>query len=678
MKNWLEMKFAAALLLALFLFLFLMFRSDSVLPLVVTTYSKTQDAYRQGRLLETIERRIYRSWIVEHTVTRILVALNEDYWKPEDSLERLQLPMYRTIPAARVSELTAASGYSKNDEYRNWHRSHGDLGSSRYSLLDQINRSNVRDLEVSWIYRSGDGASAIQANPVIANGIMYVPTPGHSIVAVDASTGKELWRFRSPEKSPALRGMTWWKGTDRHAPRLYFAAGNSLMSVDAHTGQLVDSFGDNGRIQGYGSRIAPAIAQGILVSGTLKPSIEAYDVVTGKPVWTFNLLETSETRYPGGRRFELGGGNPWAGMAMDEERGIAYISTGNPNPAFVGVTRPGRNRHSNSVLALDIRSGKKLWSFQEVRHDLWDLDVSSSPVLTSITKEGKRVDVVATVTKMGNTLLLDRLTGRPVFDFRLKRAPTSHVPGEKTWPYQPAPQLPEPFAKQEFSLDEVTNIGADNRAFVLEELKNATFGFFAPPEVGKRVVFFAVNGGAEWPGASVDQERGVLYVASNNQVYEVTIDSVEDRSALVRPFLDNEGYPANKPPWATLNAIDLNTGKLQWTVPLGEEAELMERGLPATGTTSTIGGPTVTAGGLVFIAGTKDRKIRAFDKSTGKELWAHVLPFSGSAPPSTYELNGRQYVVVPATGGRVAYDDHNFGEGRYPSGDAFVAFSLPK
>jgi quinoprotein glucose dehydrogenase len=665
----------ATLLLALVLFL--VFRSDRVIFLAGRAYSETQDAYRQGRLLNTLERRIYRSWVVEHTVTRILVALNEDYWAPEDPRERLQLPMYRILPAAAVSELTAASGYPTNDEYRHWHRSHGGLGSSRYSLLDQINRANVKDLEVSWIYRSGDGAASIQANPVIADGVMYVPTPGHSIVAVDASNGRELWRFKSPETFPAVRGLVWWEGTNAHAPRLYFTAGTSLLSVDARTGQLVGSFGDNGLIHGYGSRIAPTIGQGILVSGTVKPSIEAYDVVTGRPVWTFNLLEAGEARYPGGRRFELGGGNPWAGMALDEQRGIAYVSTGNPSPAFWGVTRPGRNAHTNSVLALDIRSGKALWSFQEVRHDLWDLDVSSSPVLTSITKEGRRIDVVATVTKMGNTLLLDRLTGRPVFDFRLKRAPTSQVPGEKTWPYQPALQWPQPFARQDFSLDDVTNIGADNRAFVLEELKNARFGFFVPPEVGKRVVFFGVNGGAEWPGASVDQERGVLYVAANHQLYEAIVESAEVGRVSVRPLLDNEGFPANKPPWGTLNAIDLNTGTLQWTVPLGEEARLMGRGVPATGT-STIGGPTVTAGGLVFVAGTKDRKIRAFDKFTGGELWSHVLPFSGSAPPSTYELRGRQYVVVPATGGRVAYDDQNFGEGRYPSGDAFVAFSLPR
>jgi quinoprotein glucose dehydrogenase len=711
-----------------------------------------------------------------------LISSNEDYWVPEDPLVRFKLPLYKTIPAAKLNELTPANGYPQEDSYINWHRSHGDLGSSRFSLLDQINKSNVKDLEVAWIYRSkeSDGATVIQANPVIANGVMYIPTPGHSIAAIDASNGEEIWKFKSPARNPALRGLIWWKGTKNHPPRLYFPAGEYLFALDAKTGKVVESFGKNGRIKSYQSKIAPSIAKDMLINATFRPSVDAYDIITGKLIWTFDLLEKAETSFPGGKPYHLANGNPWAGMSMDEKRGIAFISTGNPFPQFFGINRPGRNKHANSVVAIDIKSGTKKWSFQEIRHDIWDLDIGSPPILASITREGKRIDVVATVTKMGNTLLLDRLTGNPIYDFRLKRAPTSTVPGEKTWPYQPSLQLPEPFAKQEFSLNDVTNIGTVNRDFVLGKLKESNFGFFTPPGKGKGNVYFGMYGGAEWPGATVDQKTGILYVSSNDLPTEFFITNVEiidetslpktegreiflskcafchglnreglgggsiekgkrgpsliniglrlskeeireiiinglksmppiegisepqlnslvkylvgrDRevnnipnkevltsskqySLMHRPFLDNEDYPANKPPWGTLNAINLNTGKLLWKVPLGENKELKKRGLPATGL-HNFGGPTVTAGGLVFIAGTKDKKIRAFDKLTGEELWAFSLPFSGSAPPATYELNGRQYVVIPATG--IKWEGKGWGESGQ-KGDAFVAFSLPK
>jgi quinoprotein glucose dehydrogenase len=714
----------------------------------------------------------------------------DQYWKVEDAISRSHLPMYKIITAAKAEELTPANGLPKPADYINWHRSHGDGTSSRYSLLEQINKTNVKDLEVAWTYHSRDGTASIQSNPVIANGVLYTPTGGHAIAAIDAASGKELWKFKIPEDQiengiggePARRGLVYWEGKKNIAPRIYFPAGRSLYAVDAQTGQLVLSFGENGTVGNALSRIAPAIAKDLILFAAIKPSyeeftgvapaVEAYNVVTGELLWAYrfftkSIVERLKFRFKTGRGFIQDGANPWGGMAIDEERGIAYITTGNAEPSFVGMDRPGRNLPSNSVLAIDIETGELLWSFQEIRHDIWDLDIPAPPLLTTIVRGGEKVDVVAVVTKYGNTLLLDRVNGKPIFDFRLRRAPTSELVGERTWPYQPDLELPEPFTRQVFTLDEVTDIGPKNRESVLERIENANFGFFQPHKEEGETVLFGLHGGAEWSGAAADPETGVLYVSSNDipwvtsvrnwapvllesnlpttagkEVYirkcsachgtrregvhgtpqllwissnfpqdevrtivrngrktmgaiadikdselDILIEYLFERDEMVesqwsdkeedQKFLyganyfkrleDVEGYPGAKPPWGLLNAIDLNTGKLKWKVPLGEYEELTERGLAVTGT-ENFGGPTVTAGGLVFVSGTKDNRIRAFDKSTGEELWSYELPFRGSAPPATYQVKGRQYMVIPATGGGVMGGE---------TGDALVAFALP-
>lgn len=678
-----------------------------------------------------------------------------------DATSRQNLPEYQVIPPASVEELTPAVGDENPAEFRGWARSHG-TGSLRYSSLDQINRENVLQLKVAWTYRSGDGPGNIQSNPIIVDGIMYAPTTGDNVVAIDAETGREIWRFH-PGGHPAMRGLVYWDGGGRHPGRVYFTAGPYLFAVDARTGKPVPTFGQSGKVKA-GGVVAPAIFDNVIVVPVWN-RVEGIDVYTGEHLWTFRIVPAAGEFGADTWSGEGDGANCWGGMAMDARRGIAYVAAGAPHPNFMGMGRTGANLFGDSVIALDARSGRRLWHFQEIRHDIWDLDIPAPPNLVTVNHGGRRVDAVAQVTKLGNTLLLDRVSGKPLFPFRLHKAPASTMPGECTWPYQPALELPEPFARQVFNLDEVTNISPAARVSVLKQLAHANYGWFQPFDEGKPTALYGIHGGAEWTGAAFDPPTGMLYVSSNEVPWIITVsrrtrkpvrdanapptagmkvyqtycvvchgsrregrgmapplDSLERRyddqslSALIRKgrnampgfgslsaadmrvlldylsdrdipagrpsanggapeyvfngypkLLDHEGYPGSRPPWGTLNAINLNTGRIAWKIPLGEHEELTRRGIPVTGT-ENFGGPIVTAGGLVFCAGTRDLKIRAFDKWNGRELWSHRLPYGGYAPPATYTVKGRQYVVIAATsGGKLG------GE----MGDMYVAFALP-
>lgn len=705
-------------------------------------------------------------------------------WQVEDAAARLKLPEYRVIPAAEPHELTPSLGAQREGDDRNWPVSHGDMGLRRYSGLKQINRSNVADLEVSWIYHSNDGEGnrqgegsrrgwrGIQTNPVIVDGIMYAPTAGRAIVALDARNGKELWRFQleaveSPGLSdaPARRGLVFWNGANRWQPRIVFTCGEWLYALYAESGLPVKNFGEEGRVPlpTSGTPTGGIWRDNYIVPGH-KGDVYSFSLIDGSLNWRFHTIPTGEEfgadTWKGA---DKKGANPWAGLALDVERGIAYVSVGAPHPNFYGSQRVGDNLYGNCVVALDAATGERLWHFQNVRHDTWDLDNPAPPNLVTIRREGRLIDAVACVTKTGTTLLLDRVSGKPIFPFRLRRAPTSTLPGEVTAPYQPDPILPEPFAKTVFTRDDITNISPEATAFIETELAGANYGtWYSPHEAGKRTVSFGVLGGAEWPGGSFDAETGRLYFAANHLAFKMTIlhndepppavpatageltyqqfcmpchgpdrqgvgmapalqglrHSLDDAAVkeilrqgrntmppmplseeqtqalldflMIRDrgpdassqkpdapsyavsgwgrLLDQEGYPGNRPPWGTLNSLNLNTGKLEWSVPLGEYDQLKERGIPKTGTIN-IAGPMVTAGGVVFCAGTADEKIRAFDKDTGEELWSAKLPFGGYAPPASYEIDGKQYIVIAAAGGGMV---------RTKVGDAWVAFALPE
>ena len=364
-------------------------------------------------------------------------------------------------------------------------------------------------------------------------------------------------------------------------------------------------------------------------------------------------------RRNGGKRYDYSGGNPWGGFSLDKKRGIAYITTGNAGRYFNGVNRSGRNQYANSIIAIDINNKKILWDFQEVRNDIWNLDIPAPPILGSITRNKKKIDVVIAVTKLGNTIVLDRVSGEPIYDFHLKKAPKSKIPGEKTNFYQPSIKSPEPFAKNIFGLNEVTNISEKSKKYILEKIKNHNFGFFEPYEIGKKNVQFNLHGGAEWPGGSFDLKNGNLYITSSNIAWEAEVTLNNNNSKIFTPYykynskfkrlIDQNGYPGSKPPWGTITSIDVNNGKIRWQVPFGEYNELTEKKIPITGT-ENYSGVTGTESGLLLATGTLDKKFRIFDSENGKELWSYKLPFIGSSPPVTYQINGEQYILINATG----------------------------
>ncbi len=810
------------------------------------------------------------------------------------------LCLIRAIPALALvcvatpqQPLCAAEPHTSESamQSRDWPIYGGQKAGDHYSPLNQINRSNVANLELAWSFDTGEKGVGLQTSPLIVGRTLYAYTPTQKVIALDAVTGKLKWTFNSGVTStqPA-RGLTWW--TDGSEGRLFAGVANFLYALDPHDGKPIQSFAEQGRIdvrkslrgdyreQSIALTTPGVIYKDLIILGGRMPEthpaapgdILAFDVHTGALRWSFHTIphpgEAGYETWPKDAWLHSGAANNWAGMTLDEKRGILYAPTGSAVSDFYGADRTGQNLFADTLLALDAATGKRIWSFQGVHHDIWDRDFPSPPSLLTVAHNGKRVDAVAQATKQGYLYLFDRVTGQPLFPIVEQAVPASNVPGEKTWPTQPRPLFPAPFARQYLTGQMLTDRTPQAHAFAEEQF--STFhsaGQFVPFSVDKQtIVFPGFDGGAEWGGSAVDIGTGVIYINANEMAWtggltanraslgpgetaynnlcaschgdrrqgsppafpsliginkrltaaQITatiregkgrmpafpmvndatlpalIDYLEqgeeaaNRSggapandklemgsvhgtaasasaepageasyaahcaichgdhregitpsfpALIglgsrmprpqvlqfihqgkgrmpgfpklqgeelfallrymgvpehiaqsqpqapgedadlryrftgyRKFLDQDGYPAISPPWGTLNAIDLNTGKFLWKIPFGAYPELAAQGMKNTGT-ENYGGPIVTAGGVVFIGATIfDRKMHAFDSHIGKLLWEATLPFAGHATPATYMIDGRQYVVIAAGGGR---------DPKWPSGGIYVAFALP-
>jgi quinoprotein glucose dehydrogenase len=675
---------------------------------------------------------------------------------------------------------------------REWSVYSGGPDSIRYSTLTQVNRDNVQRLQVAWTFDSGDSfpASENECNPIVVNGLLYATTPTINVVALDAGTGKLLWRF-DPNAGLHIvgkmrsRGVTYW--SDGKEQRIFVAVRQYLYSLDAQTGKPAEKFGDSGRIdlrdnlgrepRNWVTMTSPGIVyKDLLIIGssmaeTLPDSpgdIRAYDVRSGKLRWSFHTIphpgEFGVDTWPKDAWTYSGAANDWAGLSLDVTRGWVFVATGSAAFDFYGADRTGDDLFANSVIALKAETGERVWHFQTVRHDIWDRDLPAPPSLATIFRNGQPLDAVAQITKSGYVYLFDRDTGAPLFPIEYKKYPKSDLEGEVTADTQPLPLMPEPFARQKLTADMLTQRTPQAHQEALARFRKLrSNGQFVPGSREGTIIFPGFDGGAEWGGAAFDPQTHLLYVNANEmawilRLFEPTLStgatsgkgiylrecaachganlqgtppefpslvglgsrfSDSDVDALVaqgagrmpgferlgedgmravvdyvysgidrsakttaplptdpkymsdgyHKFLDADGYPAIQPPWGTLTAINLDTGKLAWRCPLGEYPELAAQGMKNTGT-ENYGGPVVTAGGLLFIAATNfDNKFHAFAKDTGKLLWEAKLPAAGNATPSTYEVNGRQFVVIVAGGGKSK---------GVPSSASIVAFALPK
>lgn len=716
-------------------------------------------------------------------------------------MKRLYLCTVLTIcllSAAGASGVKSSAPRSATEQ-RDWPVYNGSSGNSHYSPLTQINRDNVSKLREVWRYDTGE-KGGLETSPIVVHGVLYAYTPKQEVIALDAATGRLLWKFNSgvPATTHAARGLTYWSsGSGRPGDaRILAGVTNFVYALDATTGKTIPTFGDHGRIdlrdhlgrdpklQSIEITSPGAIYKDLIIVGGREPEtlpappgdIRAYNARTGKLVWSFHTIphpgEAGYNTWPKNAWKYSGGANNWSGMAVDLQRGIVYAPTGSAATDFYGEDRVGNDLFADTLLALDARTGKRIWSFQGVHHDLWDRDFPSPPTLVAVKRDGNDVPAIAQTTKQGFLYLFNRVTGKPVFPIVDRRVPPSTVPGEVAAGEQPFPTKPAPFARQLVTEDQLTDRTPAAHTWALEQFRSIrSQGQFVPLSVGQRtMVSPSFEGGAEWGGSAFDPQTSILYINSNNYastgelekisggtdgraIYQrqcslchganragsppqfpslvdigsrLTTEQMDARihdgggrmpafpdirgnrlRALVaylneksdgqasgpgsggsvgspglktasapatynltgyKRFLDPDGYPAVKPPWGLLNAIDLNTGEYVWRIPLGQYPQLAAQGLPDTGT-ENYGGPIVTAGGVLLIGATDfDNKFRAFDKATGKLLWQATLPFPGNATPATYEVDGRQYVVI-AAGGNSASE---------LSGGVYVAFALPK
>ena len=613
------------------------------------------------------------------------------------------------LTAAGLSRRATAAGSDVG-----WPHYQGDPQATRYSPLTQINPSNAGRLKAAWVHHSAAEGSryrgSVECTPVVVGGVMYIVGADLVIQALEAGTGKLLWSA-SPlagagtRASGVCRGVTHWKSGAEE--KLFVPIQNKIWCVDAKTGKMVSSFGSDGAIdlQRDADRELSGPPQQTIVSTTPggicgdvlivcsrtgegpRPSapghIRGYDVRTGKRRWIFHTIP-----HPGEFGYDTwspeswktaGGANCWGGLSIDEPRGLVFLGTGSPTFDFYGGDRVGMNLFGNSVVCLKAETGERVWHFQTVHHDVWDYDIPNAPMLVTVTHNGRKKDIVAQASKTGWVYLLERETGKPVYPIEERPVPESDIPGEVTYPTQPFPTNPPAFSRQGISRLDLTDISPQAREYAMAQTKDFRFGpMFTPPGRKETLVLPGYHGGALWGGASFDPESEWLYVNHNEITWSTSLTDAPEGSGF--PYnmtgyhqnADRDGYPIIRPPWGRISAIDLKNCKIVWQVAHGEYKGLTAKGIPRTGT-YTRGGNIVTKGGVLFAAGTLDNVFRAYHAKTGKVLWETYLGGGAFATPSTYMLDGKQYVVVPVSDN--LNTEKSSPEGPYKMGD-FVAFTL--
>ena len=724
---------------------------------------------------------------------------------PKPKIFAISFSVFLCLIACHTKETDERTELAKA-HYTTWQHYLGDPGRSHFSFLKQIDTSNVKELKIAWSYNSGgtvaDRTTQMQTNPLIVGDKLFGVNASMILFALDATTGKKLWEFKPPmaDKSGLgyNRGLSYWSSENDGSGRIFFSSGPNLYAIAIKNGEVISSFGDQGKIdlrKGLGrdpeklsvfGNTPGAIYKDLLIMGTRVQEspgaapghIRAYNVVTGEIEWTFHTIPQPEEfgydTWPKEAYKTVGGANNWAGMSLDKDRGMVFIPTGSAAFDWYGGDRIGANLFSNTLLALNAETGERIWHYQVVHHDLWDRDLPAPPNLIEVEHDGKKIAAVAQVTKSGHVFVFNRLTGEPLFPIEEKEYPNTPLEGDKAYRTQPLPLKPEPFARQQLTIDDLYD---PDRAALIEDLvdksKNnkplsvkeklqqvTSKGQFIPIDTNGVILYPGADGGAEWGGAAVDPRKGILYVNSNEMAwivkmvkagekdgkkisrgntltqihcarchggelqglgaipelqqvksrlskknisdiikngkgamaamanlsddevngianYLMGLEEQTDHRAEVSydvpyamagfgRFKDDRGYPVVKPPWGTLNAIDLNSGEYIWRIPLGNEEGVNDPEYPITGT-ENYGGPVITEGGVLFIAATKDEKIRAFNMTSGALLWQANLPAGGYATPATYEVNGKQFVVIACGGGKMGTK----------SGDIYMAFALP-
>jgi quinoprotein glucose dehydrogenase len=637
--------------------------------------------------------------------------------------------MLRRARSAPRSALLAISLFvvSAHAAEPDWAYYGGDAGGQRFSGARQITPANVRDLAVAWTYSTGDlktkgdamKRASFEDTPILAEGRLYVCSPFNEVSALDPGSGRQLWRF-DPKLSTKIhypndfvcRGVAFWRAPDAKgacASRIYLnTADRRLIALDAVSGKPCKDFGKDGTVTiGEGPKrdgprfgrnhttSPPVVTHGLVIAGSsiddnqkvdeLRGAVCAYDAITGAPRWNFDPL--NDQKPP----FRAGAANVWAPMSVDEPRGLLFLPVSSASPDFFGGLRKGDGKYANAIVALHVADGTVAWSFQTTHHDLWDYDIPAQPTLGSVTYNGKTSPAVLQPTKQGLLFTIQRDNGQPLIPVMERKVPQHGAPGETPSPTQPFPIAPPPLSNTTIKADDAFGLTFWDRGKCRDIIAHARHeGLYTPPSLQGTILYPFTGGGTNWGGLAFDAARDTVYVNVSNLMHLVTLIPQKEFAGVREKFFEKEvspnegapfgmmreavlspfGLPCNPPPWGLLYAIDMHSGHVKWRVPLGTTEDLAPFSEYLVGKTGTpnLGGPIVTASGLVFIGAAMDNYLRAFDANTGAELWRGRLPAGAQATPMTYMWKGRQYVII-AAGGHSKLDTKR--------GDSVVAFALP-